>query len=172
MSRFAARRAGGVEVRLEPAEADLLLHVVGSVRGLVEAEPDDPAVQRLFPPAYTDDPEAEASWREYTRADLTAERLRATDEVLAGLGRGKAGRKWWTVSLTGDETQSFLAVLNDVRLVLGIRLGVTEEWYRSPPDLAEGERASYEVYGYLGWVQAELLQALDPTLEGVEPDEV
>ena len=40
------------------------------------ARPDDPALARLFPDAYPDDPDATAEFRRYTQPDLTTERRR------------------------------------------------------------------------------------------------
>ena len=57
---------------------------------------------------------------------------------------------------------AWLKALNDVRLALGVRLNVTEEfeqqWGRLRAD--DPQWAAYEVYAWLGAVQESLVQAL------------
>jgi hypothetical protein len=66
------------------------------------------------------------------------------------------------VQLTTEESLAWLKTLNDVRLALGVRLGVTEEfeeqWARLKPD--DPQWAAFEVYAWLGAVQESLVQAL------------
>ncbi len=66
------------------------------------------------------------------------------------------------IQLTADQAQAWLKALNDVRLALGVRLGVTEEfeeqWGRLAAD--DPQWAAYEVYAWLGAVQESLVQAL------------
>jgi hypothetical protein len=62
--------------------------------------------------------------------------------------------------LSEDELSSWLAAMNDLRLVLGVRLGVTEE--SEPTDYAadpETER-SYALYAYLSYLVEEIVDAL------------
>ena len=62
--------------------------------------------------------------------------------------------------VTEDELLAWLAALNDVRLVLGVRLAVTEEAtvadFASDP---EAERA-YELYRYLSYLEEQVVDAL------------
>ncbi len=63
--------------------------------------------------------------------------------------------------LDRDEADAWLGCLNDLRLVLGTRLEVTEE---TELDLRDDDpRAqALQVYGWLGWLQESLLSCLDP----------
>lgn len=61
-----------------------------------------------------------------------------------------------------DEEQlvAWLGSLNDLRLVLGTRLEVTEEDYeRDVPD-EDPRRPAFAVYHYLSWLEEELVEAL------------
>jgi hypothetical protein len=61
-----------------------------------------------------------------------------------------------------DQAQAWLRALNDVRLTLGVRLGVTEEfedeWGQLDP--LDPRATAFEVYAWLGDVQESLVQAL------------
>jgi hypothetical protein len=71
------------------------------------------------------------------------------------------------VDLTDDETTGFLLTLNDLRLVLGVRLGivaddqdVADDWPADDP-----RQATYGAYQWLTWLQASLLDAIAGTKE-------
>jgi hypothetical protein len=62
--------------------------------------------------------------------------------------------------LTEDELVAWLAAMNDLRLVLGVRLAVTEE--STPSDFdgdPEAERA-YGLYAYLSYLEEDVVRAL------------
>jgi hypothetical protein len=67
------------------------------------------------------------------------------------------------IKLTQDQALSWLKALNDIRLALGVRLGVTEEfeeqWGALKPD--DPQWTAFEVYAWLGAVQESLVQALN-----------
>jgi hypothetical protein len=141
----------------EPEDADPLAALVG-LSGRTPETPTDPALARLLPDAYgDDDPAASADFRRYTDADLRAGKraaLRAVRDALP-VGGGK-------VRLSRDEADAWLGALNDLRLVLGTRLEVTEDL--DADDLAEDDPRlpGLEIYGWLGWLQESLLGCLDP----------
>jgi len=116
------------------------------------ADPDDPVVRRLFPPAHAD-PETEQQYRELVRDQLVAGRAEALDVVRATL-REKI--------LTAEEADAWLRGLNDLRLVLGTRLDVTEDT-DFEVELDAGERGrELAVYAYLTWLQEQFVEALSP----------
>lgn len=149
------------------AEQDPLAAMVGLSGGAVEP-PDDPALARLLPDAYrpdaSDDPrfdveEAAAEFRRYTEAELRSGKRACAVTVLETLAAlGGAGR----LRLDRNQADAWLGTLNDLRLVLGSRLDVTEDTdLQAPPgdpDIAH----ALQVYGWLGWLQETLLDALDP----------
>jgi hypothetical protein len=119
--------------------------------------PEDPVLARLLPDAYSDDPEAAGEFRKYTEPALRSAKYEVARQMLDTLP--EAGGR---IQLSHDEALSWLKALNDVRLALGVRLGVTEEfeqeWAKLKPD--DPQWTAYEVYAWLGAVQESLVQAL------------
>lgn len=119
--------------------------------------PDDPVLARLLPDGYNDDPEAAAEFRRYTEESLRSAKVEAAQAVLASLP--PAGGD---VELAEEDCQQWLRALNDVRLALSVRLGITDE----DDDLSElltgdDPRAAFVLaYHWLGELQESLLQAL------------
>jgi hypothetical protein len=135
------------------AALEAMLHGPGA-----EKIPEDPVLARLLPDAYRDDPEAAGEFRRYTEPALRSAKHQAAQEMLDTLPES-GGR----IQLTQDQALSWLKALNDVRLALGVRLGVTEEfdeqWSRLKPD--DPQWSAFEVYAWLGAVQESLVQALN-----------
>jgi Domain of unknown function (DUF2017) len=150
--RIRRGRGGQFRLRLPDDERELLELLCAELRERVGEERDHPDLRRLFPPAHADDPEAEDAYRRLVRSQLDVGRERAIATMQATLTSD---------TLTLDEAESWLRVLNDLRLVLGTRLDVTEEmsWDLDPSDPATAELA---VYAYLSWLQEQLVEALMP----------
>ena len=188
MEPFRSVRGGGARAWLAEAEASLLRSLVGQVMTLVEPDdaegydddgkdqnddlaafeaemhepggdtiPEDPVLARLLPDGYRDDPEAAGEFRKYTEPALRSAKHQAAQEMLDTLP-DEGGR----IQLTQDQALSWLKALNDVRLALGVRLGVTEDfeeqWAKLKPD--DPQWTAFEVYAWLGAVQESLVQAL------------
>lgn len=141
----------------EVSSDDPLVALVG-LSGGDPVLPADPALARLLPDAYDDD-EADAAleFRRYTEADLRAGKRQAAQVVLGTLPEGGG-----PVLLDRDQADAWLACLNDLRLVLGTRLEVTEE---TDPELMPPEDPRVQglrVYFWLGWLQESLLGCLGP----------
>jgi hypothetical protein len=136
----------------ELAALEAMVHGPGA-----ETTPEDPVLARLLPDGYRDDPESAGEFRKYTEPALRSAKYAAAQEMLDTLP-DEGGR----IQLTADQALSWLKALNDVRLALGVRLGVTEEfeeqWSRLKPD--DPQWTAYEVYAWLGAVQESLVQAM------------
>ncbi|MBV9097650.1 MAG: DUF2017 domain-containing protein [Frankiaceae bacterium] len=102
-------------------DADPLVALVGLSDGDPVGRPDDPALRRLLPDAY-DDAEGAAEFRRLTDGELRAAKV----ANLRRIGDG-AARPDGVVRIGPDEIDGWLAGLTDIRLVLGERLGMTEE---------------------------------------------
>ena len=142
----------------ETGEQDPLAALVGLSAGPVDP-PADPALARLLPDAYADDDEAAAEFRRFTEQDLRAGKRAHAGTVLATLAPllDGGGR----LTLDRDQVDAGLGTLNDLRLVLGTRLEVTEETDLDPPE--DDPRAqALLVYGWLGWLQESLLRCTSP----------
>lgn len=127
--------------------------------GISEAAPEpptDPALARLLPDGYRDDPEAAAELRRLTDTDIREAKQHSASQLLDTLPED-GGR----VKLGEDDVVAWTAALNDLRLVLGTRLEVTEETEPfgglAPDDPAA---APYAVYHWLTGLQDELVNAL------------
>jgi hypothetical protein len=158
--RFRAGRDGALTVSLAEEELGLLRSLPEQLRDVFEGDEEDPARARLFPRAYLD-PTAEseeAEWQALVGPSLLRERLDALQLITVTLGRAVLVGEWWQIDLTTDEVQAWLGVLNDTRLVLGTRLGVTEEERALDP--ADPEAGPYALYQWLTWVQGDLVEEL------------
>jgi hypothetical protein len=118
-------------------------------------DPDEPDLQRLFPPAH-DDPERDAEYRGLVRDQLVEGRARALETLEQTLDRE---------TLTPDEADAWLRVLNDLRLILGTRLDVTEETMLTELDPNDPNAHQFAVYAYLSWLQESLVAALATGLD-------
>ena len=83
--RVRRTRAGGYRLDLPPEERELLRTLLPQVRDLLAAPPDDPRVRRLYPTAFTDDPEKEAEYQRFMQEELVASRIAAVEAVEASL---------------------------------------------------------------------------------------
>jgi len=152
--RFVRARNGTYSVRLDEHERRLLGSLPGQLASLVEAEPEDPWLQRLFPTAYPKDPEREEEWRLLMSVDLHDRRR----EQLSTLAQTAAA-----TTLTEDELHGWAQALNDLRLYLGTRLDVSEE--TDHDDLADDDdRQLFILYTWLGLLQEETVAALSEAL--------
>ena len=143
------RDPAGVRLHFGEDEVLLLRELLTELEALLR-EPDDPALRRLFPRAHADR-ESEEQYRSLVRDQLVAGRSSALAAVRDTLGRE-------TLSL--EEADAWLRALNDLRLVLGTRLAVTEETDFEDLDPREPRGRDLAVYGYLSWLLEQLVEAL------------
>jgi hypothetical protein len=141
---------GDFVLRLSADERELLRTLPGQLRALLGSERDDPGLRRLFPPAYERDEEGEAEYRSLMADELLEGRRAALRLVQETAGRDR---------LTVEELDAWLRALNDLRLVLGTRLDVTEETYETELDPAHPQAYELSVYAYLSWLQEQLVAA-------------
>lgn len=143
-------RDGSFKLRLDREERDLLRTLPVQLRGLLEDTPDDPSLRRLFPPA-SDDEEIETEYRRFMSDDLRDRRLAAAAVMEATVDAER---------LSEDEAGAWLATLNDLRLVLGTRLDVTEDLDPSTIGPDDERAPGLALYGYLSWLVEQLVEAL------------
>jgi hypothetical protein len=143
---------GGVELRLSREEQTLLVGLAAELRSLLEGETGDPSLRRLFPPAYDDEQDEDAY-----RALMGAELLDGRREALELLARSAEQER-----LSAGEADAWLRALNDLRLVLGTRLDVREDTLLDELRPDDERAAGLAIYGYLSWLQEQLVAALAP----------
>lgn len=178
MSRWRFRDAGtdSFEVRLPADEALLISSLATELGELLEGVATAPrgsrhpglldsvtgeSLSRLSPPAYPRDPDAEATFQANEREILGQHRHLALN-LLGSLTR--------TSYLTEESLSLVLGAVNDLRLVLGAVLGVSEEedW----PDESDPELREWLLYGYLSGLASEIVDVLSATLptSGEDPE--
>lgn len=136
----------------EPVEEDPLAALVGLSPGA--EKPGDPALVRLLPDAYGDDDEAAAEFRRYTDHELRAGKRAHVATVLETLVPG-------TTVLSRDAADAWIGALNDLRLVLGTRLGVQQDVALEVDEDAP-EAQAVQLYELLGWMQDAVLRTISP----------
>jgi hypothetical protein len=140
--------AGAIRLRFQEQELLLLRELLDDLEPLL-VNPDDPAVRRLFPPAHAER-ETEEQYRSLVRDQLVAGRLSALATMRDTLGNE---------ALSSEEADAWLGALNDLRLVLGTRLDVTEDIDYERLDLRKPRGRELTVYAYLSWLQEQLVEA-------------
>ena len=121
--------------------------------------PQDPVLLRLLPNAYTD-PEAAADFRRFTEPTLRGNKQRILRKVREDLTQMVDHEESGVVE--DIEGEVWLLAMNDLRLALSVRLGITEESFErfeALPD-SDPQKSIYAVYFWLGWLQENLLALL------------
>jgi len=158
------RRGEGIVVTLDANEVELLRTIRDEVRGAVEepASKDDPVYNRLFPSAYLDPTEegAEQEWQELVHPELLQSRRAALELMATTLDRAVTKRGRAEVELTPEEVEAWLGVVNDARLTLGTRLGVTEDAESEAIEPSDPTAPDHAVYGWLTWFENDLIETL------------
>lgn len=132
---------------------------------LEQGDTDDPVVARLFPPVSPDDADTDAEVRRLIYDDLLQERLDALATFTEILDGAQSRRGKTLVDLDAEQAQTALGVLNDVRLTLGMRVGITS-LDREEIDDDHPAYPTLAVMDHLAWIQEELLSVLDPPSVG------
>jgi Domain of unknown function (DUF2017) len=173
---------GGAAAFFEEAQAGVIRSLVSQIAELVSADsnaaesgpgssdmeaqlglskhvelPDDPVLARLLPDGYSDNPQAAAEFRRYTEETLRSGKVASAQAVLSSLPPSGG-----EVRLGEPECQQWLRALNDVRLALSVRLGITDENEDLSQRLLPGDpRSAYVwVYQWLAYLQDSLIEAL------------
>jgi hypothetical protein len=144
-------------------EAKVLRQCAASMAAMLsDLDRDDPAVMRLFPDVYPEDPDEAAAFRRYTEDDLKAAKLEQVTTILADLLESGG-----EVRLDEEAADRWLRALTDVRLTLGLRLGVEDDTdieteldeavLQDPTSVRVGQLS---VYGFLTLLQESLVAAL------------
>jgi hypothetical protein len=150
-----------VRVRLAQDELAVLRGLPDQLRTVLGGDEDEPVNRRLFPPAYLDvaDIERDVEYRRLMHDDLVREKLANLDLVTGSLERSSTSVRRWTVELTDEEAAAWLGVINDLRLALGVRLDITED-YDGDIDDTDPRAPAFRLLSYLGWLEEQLLDAL------------
>lgn len=154
-------------------EVRVLRRVAAEVVGLLTEgfDHDDPVVVRLFPAVYPDDPQEAAEFRRFTEGDLKTSKIDQAGAVLAALpAEDDLDLRGAEVRLDAEAAEAWLRAINDARLAMGVRLGITDETdIESEIDDEMDDEIGAEptprmvqlsIYAYLGYLQESLLDAI------------
>jgi hypothetical protein len=148
--RVKRTRAGDFEVKLPAEERAVLEALAPQLRELLGGDLADPNLRRLFPTAYAEDAERDREYHALVRDVLADRRRAAIDTLLATLDERR---------LTEEQLTAWMGAVNDLRLVLGTRLDVSEETeLGDDPD--DPDTALLALYTYLGFLLEQIVDAL------------
>jgi len=175
------RRGGAIRVHLRPEERmvisgfarevaellggtaapdpDPLAAIVGMPAPAGEGAPErptDPALLRLLPDAYADDPGGAAEFRRLTEEQLRSGKAALLVQLADDIDSADE------LDLDDEQADAWVQALNDIRLVLGSRLGVDDDDGTWRTSLARDDERMPLVaaYDWLAGLQERLLDAL------------
>jgi hypothetical protein len=141
-------RDGMFQLRMSDDERDLIASLAGQLRDLLLSDETD-GLERLFPPGYADDPDRDQEYQQLTHDELLTKRLASVDVVEQTVTQ---------TALDEDQINAWMGAVNDLRLVLGTRLDVTEEM--EDIELDDPRAPAFAVYHYLTHLLSEIVGAL------------
>jgi uncharacterized protein DUF2017 len=153
--RITRTRGGRFRLKLPREEREILRSLPQQLREMLGT--DHPALRRLFPPAYEDDPARSAEFDRLMREDLL-EHHRGNLEVLEATVDAE--------ELDEEQVSAWMGAINDLRLALGTRLEVTEDLYDAGVTEDDPRSPAFALFLYLGWLEEQVVAAL---LAGVDP---
>ncbi len=150
-----------IRTEFEPVEAALLTQLASQVAGIltVQDSAPDPALVRLMPDAYSDDPEKAAEFRRFTATGLVDRKVQNAKTVIADVAEALVADGPTDIELGDRSVQAWLRALTDIRLVLAARLGIVRDG-----DTGRDDDEAFmlgDLYDWLGGVQESLVGALD-----------
>jgi hypothetical protein len=146
------RTRKGVEIGLRSDERELVKNLVPQLRELLVGG-EDPTLRRLFPTAYPDDERRDQEYRSLVGDSLLEGRLAALDLLESTIDEHL---------ITNEQLGTWMGAINDLRLVLGTRLDVSETDHDIDPD--DPDAVARVVYQYLGLLLEEIVAAMFDTL--------
>lgn len=148
---------GRFELAWRAADRSMVGVLAGELDKLLDS--DDPSIVRLFPPAYGPDTERSAGYDALARHELI-DRRRASLEVL------RSAMESGPLDVEGLE--AVMRAVNDLRLVLGTRLDVTED---QEPRIRMGDpdAAAMAAYLRLSQLLGQILGALEESSGDPDP---
>ena len=160
-----APTASGIRIDFDGVEvaalADLAAQLGAVLDGGVPDHGTDPIRDRLFPRAYVDPTEdrAEADFQSVVHDDLVDTKAGGDRHARRRPGRRADAAGRHEVELDGPGVERWVGALNDIRLAVGVSLGITEEDHDVPPPTTRARRAS-TTYDWLTWLQGNLVEVL------------
>jgi hypothetical protein len=150
--RIKRTRSGQFELKLSADEREVLRGLPTQMRDALQLGKNDPAVARLNPQACLDDAEVDAEFHRLMDEDLNDGRLAALAVFENTVDSAR---------LDEEEAMAWLRAVNDVRLLLGTRLDVSEDPAQRKVSPDDPRAPGFALYDYLSLLTQELVEALD-----------
>lgn len=164
LNRRPVRRSkdGTYTIKISDDERQLLRELPGELVKLLESGDDDRSMYRLFPRAYESDLGRQVEYDRLMRDDLQnrhVEALRILEQT--------ADLK----ELSEEQIDNWVRAINQLRLVLGTRLNLTDD--TTEEDFAaDGPTAgAYALYSYLTDLQSHAVEAMAEAYANVQDDD-
>jgi hypothetical protein len=159
-SRFVPTRGGEFKLRLDDDERALLATLPDQMEALLTTGGPGSGeaglgMVRLFPPAYLEEEQLDAEYHRLMRDELVRRRLDAVATLRDTIGADH---------LTAEQLHTWARVLNDVRLVLGTLLDVSEDTDVLAVDPESDDATQRVVYVVLSSIVDEAVEALSAGL--------
>ena len=144
---FKKRRNGRYTVNLSEGERQLIEDLALDLRELLTA--DSPMLQRLFPPPYGENEERNQGYSALAGSELVERKFASLDLVTNTISEE---------DLSEEEVEVWMRSINDIRLVLGTVLDVSEDKTFEASD--EATQAMHDSYEYLGMLLERIIRSL------------
>lgn len=144
---FKRRADGTVSVNLSDQQREMIESLIEQLSEMITT--DSPALARLFPPPYGDDEDRNRGYAALAGSELVERRLAAMSTVLDTIHSRQ---------LSIEQTQAWMRSLNDLRLVLGTVLDVSEDDYETAYE--EPAQSMYLAYEHLGYLLERIVGVL------------
>jgi len=141
--------SGRFRLRWRAADRRMVAALATDLDQLLES--DDESVVRLFPPAYGTDETKSREWAALARDELVTSRRASLATLESALGR---------TEVDAEELHALMRSINDLRLVVGTKLDVSEDDDQRPP-VSDPRFQSWLAYHRLGRMLAQILAALN-----------
>jgi hypothetical protein len=153
---------GSYTIKITDDERQLLRELPSELVKLLESGEDDRSMFRLFPRAYESDLGRQVEYDRLMRDDLQARHVEAL-QVLERTAEAK--------ELDEEQIDNWVRALNQLRLVLGTRLDLTDD--SSEEDFAADSptAGAYALYSYLTDLQSHAVEAMAESYAHIVDDD-
>ena len=142
---------GLYEVTLLDAERALIAKLMAELAELVEDDSQADMLTRLFPTALPNDPEAEAEFQDMVRRELIATRIERFKNTTNTAQEGVLNR---------EQLEDWMGAVNDVRLVLGTQLDISQQEDIEELDADDPNAMAQSAYWFFGWLLEHIVATL------------
>jgi hypothetical protein len=153
---------GGYALNLPQDERALLRELprqlIAGLEAVESGESVSDGVRRILPTAHPTDLDREANFIAKHRTELLAQHMEALDLVASTADSSR---------LNESELEGWLVATADLRLALGVMLGVTEQEHELDADAPD--YADWICYHYLSFLQNEIIEVLTAELPSARP---